>query len=79
MKRQEGSWLLKTLVSGVTIAMGAVLSLLVILITIWLGAPPSFSWLAYVIVPVVICGFYVPVSLTALGKYLWEWPPWLTF
>lgn len=75
MRRKEGSWWMRALVSIGTLVIGGVLFICIVGLAVLLGLPPSLSWLAYVVGPVVIGGVYILVLFTSLGKYLWDLPP----
>lgn len=75
MRQREGSWWLRALVSIGTFAIGCALFFLLVWLAVVLGVPPSLAWLVYVVGPLVVGGFYILVSFTTLGKYLWELPP----
>ena len=75
MRTKEGSWWMRPLVSIGTLVIGGALFLLLVWLAAALGLPPSWSWLVAVVGPIVIGGFYILVSFTALGKYLWNLPP----
>jgi hypothetical protein len=75
MKRENENLLLKALVTIATLVIGAALFFLIVWIGVLLGFPPSLSWIAGIIGPIVIGGVYILVSLTTLGKYLWHLPP----
>ncbi len=75
MKRKEGSWWLRALVSIGTFTIGCALLILLVWLAVVLGFPPSMSWLVFVVGPLVIGGVYILVSFTTLGKFLWDLPP----
>lgn len=69
------NWLTKTLVTTATIALGAVVYLLLIWVLIQIGLPASWTWLPVVLGPLVVGGVYIAVLFTSLGKYLFNLPP----
>jgi uncharacterized membrane protein YuzA (DUF378 family) len=75
MRRKEGSWWMRALVSIGTLALGCVLFFTFVWIAGVLGLPPSLSWVVYVVGPIIIVGVYILVAFTTLGKYLWDFPP----
>ena len=75
MRRKEGTWWIRALVSIGTFVLGGVLFVLVAWFAALLGFPPSLAWVAYIVGPIVIGGVYLLVAFTTLGKYLWDLPP----
>ena len=75
MRRKEHSWWIRALVSTGTLAIGCALVILFGWLAGLLGLPPSLSWLVFVVGPIIICGVYILVAFTTLGKYLWDLPP----
>lgn len=75
MRRKEGAWWMRALVSIGTVVLGSALFLLIVWLAVVLGFPPSLAWVAYIVGPIVIGGVYLVVAFTTLGKYLWDLPP----
>ena len=75
MKRKEGSWWMRALVSLGTFVLGGVLFVILAWIAAVLGFPPSLAWVACIVGPIIVGAVYLLVAFTTLGKYLWDLPP----